>query len=61
MPPAALTTAMPLPVVCPPRPFRFVTCTVVVPLALPVTSSLSVTLELSPSTVPTRSRPLLPT
>jgi hypothetical protein len=61
---SALTTSMPLPVVCAPRPPRLVTCTVVRPLALaptPSSTRRSVALLLSPSAVPRRSVPLLPT
>ena len=60
----ALTTSMPLPVVCAPRPPRLVICTVVLPLALapaPLSTRRSLRLALPPSTVPRLSTPPLPT
>lgn len=61
---SALTTSMPLPLVSAPRPPRLVICTLVVPLAmavLPLRISRSLALLLSPSAVPRRSVPPLPT
>ena len=60
----ALMTSMPSPVVSAPRPPRLVICTVVRPLAMavaPSSTSRSLALLLSPSAVPRRSTPLLPT
>jgi hypothetical protein len=60
----ALITSMPLPAVSAPRPPRLTICTLVVPLAmavLPLSTSRSVALVLSPSAVPRRSVPPLPT